>query len=102
VTDGLGDAALVGQDSPQVIMGFREVGLQAERFPILLERFLRLPLSAQGIPQINMRLIVSRPQADRFGIIARRLGKPVLLCHDHAQGIVSYKTLPMDSQPVFK
>ncbi len=76
MTDGFSNMPLVSQGRPQVIIGLCKIGLEAQGFQILFDRFLRLALATQGIPQVIMRLRIPRPPAQRFIVIVRCLGEP--------------------------
>src|SRR5262249_61203557 len=75
---GLGEVPLVGQGHPQVIIRFGMVGLEAERFHILLHYFLRFALPTQSVPQIVMRISIERQRsaANTGGFMAGSVNFP--------------------------
>src|SRR5215510_11414082 len=98
VTNGLGEAPLAGQDSSQIIMRFRKVGLTAEGFHILLDRFLRLTLTIQSGPQVIVCPWIARPEPERGGIVTDGLGEASLVRQGHSQGIMRFRMVGLEAE----
>src|SRR5437870_1767760 len=56
VLDLAGHVSLGGEDVPDVEMSLRQVGLDAERFTVMIHRFIEIAALSECIAQVGVRL----------------------------------------------